>query len=283
MKLLAQIRKDIDFNQSLYSLVDVLKSVAISQYRTLEKKVKSFEKFFSCLEDFFALIDTSGSSHPLVNVADRRAGVIAVTSDGGLVGGLNAQVMNLALKEVRNSQAKLVVVGDKGKLYAQENNIPFVAFPGIKDEMRLVQAEELRDYITSQELSGKLGPVKIIYPYAFSIMSQTVKALTIFPFSKEAMIGQREGSPGALGLVMESALDDIAGYLIYLFLGHKFCEIFGFSRLAELSGRFVHLENSKTKIEQLNKQLRLEYFRQRHELIDRNMRELLAARLKFGE
>ncbi|OGX21857.1 MAG: hypothetical protein A3K54_01300 [Omnitrophica WOR_2 bacterium RBG_13_44_8] len=70
--------------------------------------------------------------------------------------------------------------------------------------------------------------------------------------------------------------------MVYLLLGHKFHEIFGLSRLAELSARFVHLEDSEGKIDQLNKQLRLQYYRQRHEMIDRSMRELFAARLAFG-
>lgn len=283
MKLLSQIKKEMEFNQGLYSLVDVLKSVAISQYRILEKKVHLFERLYGCLEEFFSLIDTDTSKHPLVNVEGRRPAVIAVTSDAGLVGGLNAQVMNLALKEVKNNQSKLIVIGERGKVYAQENNVPFTAFAGIKDEMRLSQAGEVRDYVLSQELNRKLGAIKIIYPYALSIVSQSIKVLQLIPFSKGAMINSKgSAQPAALpDIVFESSIDDIAGYLIYLFLEHKFSEIFGLSRLAELSGRFVHLESSKTKIEQLNKQLKQQYFRQRHELIDRNMRELFVARMQF--
>jgi F0F1-type ATP synthase gamma subunit len=82
-------------------------------------------------------------------------------------------------------------------------------------------------------------------------------------------------------IILESDISAILEYWIYLFLGGKFFQIFQLSRLAELSARFVHLESSKSKIEQLNKELRLQYFRQRHELIDRNMRELFAARLAF--
>lgn len=271
----------MDFNQSLYSLVDVLKSVAISQYKVLEKKIKLFEKLFNSLEDFFGLIDIKKANHPFLNVEGRRPAVIAVTSDGGLVGGLNAQVMNLAIKEVRDNQAKLVVVGERGKVYAIENNLPFTSFPGVKDDLRLAQANELRDYIMAEELSQKIGALKIIYSYPLSIISQTAGVLQLLPFSREQIIKAKDGPLYSSGPILESSFDDIAGYLVYLCLGYKFAEVFGFSRLAELSGRFVHLESSKTKIEQLNKELKLQYFRQRHELIDRNMREIFTARLKF--
>ncbi|MBN3039091.1 MAG: F0F1 ATP synthase subunit gamma, partial [Candidatus Omnitrophica bacterium] len=71
-------------------------------------------------------------------------------------------------------------------------------------------------------------------------------------------------------------------YLIYLLLGQKLYEIFGWSRLAELAARFVHLEESTQKLKELNEKLKLEYFRIRHELVDRNMRELFAARALFS-
>ena len=277
----------MEFNQGLYSLIDVLKSIAISQYRFLDNRIKQFEKFFIVLGGFFALIDADKSEHPLINTQGRRTAVIAVTSDSGLVGGLNTKVMNLALKEVQNNQAKLIVVGDRGKAYAQDSGIAVTAFGGIKDDTRLAQAEELRDYIMDRELKREIGALKIIYPYPLSIVSQAVGTLQLLPFS-QAIMDSRDARPcvstGLVSeLILESSPSDIAGYLAYLFLGYKLGEIFGLGRLAELSARFAHLEDSKTKVEQLNKQLKMQYFRQRHEMIDRNMREIFASRINLAK
>jgi ATP synthase F1 gamma subunit len=281
MKLLAQIKKDIDFNRNLYNLVEVLKEVAISQYHTLEKKMKSFEKIFVNIEDLFSMIDVESSAHPLINTGSRTPAVIAVTSDAGLLGGLNMQVMNLALKEVEENKAALIIVGEKGQVYAaSENTVDFTAFPGIKDETRFSQAQELRDYIIQEELKEKLGTVKIIYPFAISAIAQKIQSLVLIPFTKP--VNQAQGVAVPLDeIIMESKVEDTVGYLAYLYLGHRLNEIFGFSRLAELSARFSHLENSKTKIEEQNKMLRLQYFRQRHELIDKNIREIFATKLAF--
>jgi len=59
-------------------------------------------------------------------------------------------------------------------------------------------------------------------------------------------------------------------------------EIFGLSRLAEFAARFVHLEESSQKLKDMDGKLQQEYFRVRHELIDRNMRELFSARLLYA-
>ncbi len=281
MKLLSQIKKDMEFNLDLYNLIEVLKEISIAQYRILEKKIRTFEEVFGALGNIFALLQYSNIEHPLLQTAGRPPGVIALTSDAGLLGGLNMGVMSQAIKEAQVSQAKLIIIGEKGQMYAQESGLPFVIFKGVKDETRPAQAQELRNYILDEELNLRLGDLKIVYPVALSIVSQQVKTLQLFPFSRPEQLSRGGGNAGIQDVVLESRLEDILQYWIYLYLGQKFFQIFGLARLAELSARFAHLESSKTKIEQLNKELRLQYFRQRHELIDKNMRELFAARLVF--
>lgn len=280
MKLLSQIKKDLEFNQGLYNLIEVIKEISLSQYHILEKQTKEYNDLFDCLKSIFTMVNLSGIKHPLLDVQNRQPGVIAVTTDTGLVGGLNLSVIDLALKEVEQNKAKLIIIGEKGKFYAEDSGISFVAFPGIKDNESLKQAWELRDYIIKEELELRLGQLKIIYPYPISIVAQRIEILQLLPFVLDELKIKEES--GLKELILESSLEDILGYLIYLFLGNKLYEIFTLSRLAELSARFMHLEDSKTKIEQLNRQLRLQYHRQRHELIDRTMRELFGARLVFS-
>lgn len=281
MKLLAQIKKDLEFNLNLYNLIEVLKEIAIAQYRLLEKKIKTFENVFAALGNIFELLQLGNFPHPLLTTSERQPGIIALTSDAGLLGGLNMGVMSQAIKEAEKIRAKLIIVGEKGQMYAQESGLPFVTFKGVKDETRMQQALELRDYIFDEEMHGRLGELRIVHPVALSIVSQQVKTLQLFPFSRPEQFRPSQTPAAVPEVILESSLADLLEYWIYLFLGQKFFQIFGLARLAELSARFIHLESSKTKIEQLNKELRLQYFRQRHELIDRNMRELFAARLAF--
>ena len=300
MKLLSQIKNDIDFNRNLYNLVDALGKIAVSQYYLLEKKVKLYEKIFTGVGEIFAAVDIVNSSSPFINPQNCPPGVIAVTSDAGLLGGLNMQVMNLAAKEMSraggkpegsgwqpNSQShRLLTIGEKGRLYAAENNMACASFKGIGDTESFLQAQQLRDYIIEEVSEGRLGALKIIYPHPISVISQRVQTITLLPVTQVVSspprppAGNREGGNGA-DVILESSTDNILKYLAYIFLGNKLSDIFSLARLAELSARFVHLETSKSKIEQLNKELRLQYFRQKHELADRNMRELFAARLAF--
>jgi ATP synthase F1 gamma subunit len=278
MRLLSAIKKDIDFNANLYNLLEVLKEIAISQYKILEKKIKTNDDFFGALNAIFSMVHGGKIKHPFVDTGARQGAVIALTSDTGLLGGLNRNVMSQAVLEAHKIKGKLVILGEKGQIYAQESGLPFVVFKGVSDETRMKQAQELREYIVKEELEGRMGIVKMVYPVSLSIVSQQIKSVQLIPYVSTS---PTKLPPPPPEIVMESGISDIFEYWVSLFLGQFFYQVFSQAKLAELSARFIHLESSKGKIDQLNKELRIQYFRQRHEMIDKNIRELFCARLAF--
>jgi ATP synthase F1 gamma subunit len=282
VKTLATIKKDMEFNRGLSSLIEVLKNIAVSQYHALEQKIKSFEKFLLTAESFFDFIDFTKVNHPFLNPQEKPLGVVAVTSDSGLLGGLNMQVVTVAISELEKMPGKLIVVGERGKSYARESNIPFVAFSGIKDEERYSQAMQLRDYLAGKVLEGSLGALKVVYPKPVSFTVQHVETVSFLPFSPSLQKQPQAMKQELSEIILESDLGDIVEYLVYQWIGQKLYEIFGLSRLSEFAARYVHLEESSQKLKEMDNKLRLQYFRIRHELIDRNMRELFSARLLYA-
>ena len=282
MKVLSQVKKDVEFNRGLTSLVDILKGIAVSQFQVLERKIKTFEQFLQTIESFFSLLDIRNIAHPFVDPAGRFPSVVAVTSNTGLLGGLNLKVVRIALQELGQGEGKLVIVGERGQIYAREQHISFVGFPGVEDEYRYRQAMELRDYVLNQVLSGTVGSLKVIFPRALSFTVQRIEMLTLLPCSQWWIKKHTEPSQeSSTGVILESAPEDIVEYLVHLWVGQKFYEIFGWSRLAELAARFLHLEGSSQKLQQMSEELRLKYFKILHELVDQSMRELFAARLLY--
>ena len=280
MKTLATLKKDLEFNKGLSSLIEVLKAIAVSQYHILEQKLKTYERLLVGIENFFEFVDVPAVAHPFLNPKNKVQGVVAVTSDSGLLGSLNMQVINAALLELEKIPGKLIVIGERGKNYVRDTSVPFVSFPGIIDEERIVQALQMRDYLVAEALKGTFDYLKVVYPKPISFTVQRIEVVPFLPFVPTL-------KPQAQGefipeVSLESELPDILEYLVYLWMGQKLYEIFGYARMSEFASRFVHLEESAQKLKELDTKTRLEYFRVRHELVDRNMRELFAARLLFS-
>lgn len=281
MKTLPTIKKDLEFNSSLSALIEVLKNIAVSQFQSLEQKLRSYEKFFLMIDSFFEFIDIPKINHPFLIPKNNSQMVVAITSDSGLLGGLNMQIVATAIRELEKIPGKLVVIGERGKIYARESGIPFVAFKGIEDEARYAQAMQLRNYLVNKVFENSIGYLKIVYPHPVSFTLQRVETVSVLPYV-HTYLGQTKPNPIPSDIIIESNMADIVEYLVYLWLGEKLYEIFGLSRLAEFAARYVHLEESLQKLKEMDKKLRLQYFRVRHELIDRNMRELFSARLLYA-
>ncbi len=277
VKVISQLKKDLDFNRSLFSLVEVLKSVAVSHYRMLEKMIKSEEQFYAILRQFFEFAYFRTMEHPFLSGTPAPSGIVAITSDMGLLGGLNLKVMAAAFEATQKGPSRLMVIGEKGHALARERGLSFIAFPGVKDEERYGQSLAIRDFVMEQLETGKIGSLAVFYPEPVSFLVQRVKKMVMVPFD---IPGREEPVDPRMirETILESKTSDIIAYLISLWLGQAFYEILGFSRLAELSARFLHLEGSSQKIKELQKKLQLVYFRVRHELIDKSMREIFSAR-----
>jgi F-type H+-transporting ATPase subunit gamma len=278
---LLKLKKDIQFNNNLRSILGTLKSISVLQFRMLEQKLKVFEPLEKSLGDFFNAIDFERIEHPFLGSSKGRVGVVAVTSDKGLLGGLNTRVVNGALNILKERGGSLVIVGDQGKVYAQQCKVTFAAYPGITDDGRYSQAYELRDYLFTQLRAVHFESIQVVYPKALSLVNYRIEAASLLPLT--GFKTEKTEPVDMSQMILESSVSSILEYLAFVWVGQRLGDIFGMSRLAEMGARFTHLEEATQKIQELNQKLKLQYFKFRHEAIDQSMRELFAARALYAE
>lgn len=285
MPSIATIKSEREFYRDFHSLVNVLKTIAISQFHALERKMQTYEEFIEAVESFFTMMEVASIDHPFVNPnEDAPLGIVAITSDKGLLGGLNHRVMTAAFGYMEGPKNQLIIVGQEGQKFVQGLNVFFKGFMVGEDEDRYLRASELRDYIINEVISGRIGPVKVIYPYASSIQVQEVMEMDLLPCTKWPRAdGKKWSDPLEEDVLFESYPSHLVEYLVYLLIAQKFFEILQFARLAEFAARTTHLEESSDKIKDIDKKLQRKYFRARHEIIDQQMRELFAARALYAE
>ena len=281
MPALVKLKQDIHFNAQLGGLLDALKSIAAQQFQSLERAFQSNPACFEALERIAGTFKLEQFSHPFTQSAG-PIGVIVVTSDTGLLGGLNQQSISTAMQEYRQEPGELIVVGERGAAHVRELGLPCRVFPGVLDTGRTELASTIRAYALNRVLSGHLAAISIVYPRALSFSVQRIELVRALPCTewfKTASVprGVRSGP-----LTLESPVPKVIEYLVWLWLGQKLFEVFGMSRLAELAARAAHLEGSSQELKRRGQKLLLRYFRERREVIDRNIRELFAAKSLYG-
>jgi ATP synthase F1 gamma subunit len=279
------IKRNIDFNKGFRSLLEVLKLVAVAEYHNLEAKFSTFDRLTTLLGEYFDSVDLEAIDHPFLKPKGQPC-VMAVTSDAGLLGGMNNQVISKAIDIMRQCNGRLLVVGERGLPYVQEAGLPFISYPGITDARRYSQALEIRDFILEKILNNEFGPLHVVYPRAHSFVTHRTEAVTLIPFQALAKKKDEGNAPKkkiAAGVILESYPADVAEYLVSLVVAQRIYDIFGYARICEQAARYLHLEESCNKIQEMNKKLYLQYFKRRHEIIDANMRDLFASRSLYAK
>ena len=277
---LPRLKKDVLFNNELTHVVDVMKGIAAARFHVLERQLVLFERFFKTAGEILELVDIRNVDHPFVKPSVETVGAILVTSNSGFLGSLNAQVVHSGLSE-GGAKGLLTVIGERGVNYVKDAGRPFTDFPGIEDASRSALALSVRDHVVRQVLRGECGRLIVVYPKPISFAVQKIMVEVLLPCS--AWVPQGEKAKGSVtDLICESRMEDIVEYVVTQWIGHRLNEIFALSRLAELSARAVYLEGSYQELLQRGKNLKLQYLRARHEVIDRRIREIFAAQLLHG-
>lgn len=280
MASLLKLKQELQFNHRLGRLLDALKSIAAQQFQLLERRFRTHQPFFDAVQQIAGTFDVEHCAHPFTQ-ASGPVGVIVVTSDTGLLGGLNQQVVAAAVQEYRRSPGQLLVVGERGAAYLREAGLPCRFFAGALDADRRSLSVQLRDYALNQVLSGRLGALSVAYPRAISFTVQRVELLRALPCGE--WFRATPVSRGVRGsLILESSVSEVLESLVFVWLGQTLYDVLGMGRLAELAARSIHLEGSSQELERRGKKLLGRYFRERREAIDRNIRELFAAKSLYS-
>jgi F0F1-type ATP synthase gamma subunit len=78
---------------------------------------------------------------------------------------------------------------------------------------------------------------------------------------------------------MESPINGIIEYLVGTWITERLFEILEDSKLSEFSARAVHLEESHQVLEKRDREIKLQYFRSQHNLIDKGIRETFSSQI----
>ena len=278
MATIKELKEGMQFNAGLIDLLEVMKSAAVFQFRSLQAKRERYDNFFKMLDGFFQFIGDNGRDHILMLPKTERRAVIMVTSDEGFMGNLNSQIINAAGKRDDFKEAELIIVGERGARYLKEMGRKFELFKSVVDASeRRSLAEKLGTYIMSGIKEGRFGKLSIAYAKSISFMVQRVEVIDILPLAQRGVPSEKTGDKEEL--IIESPLDAIIDYLAGELVRQRLIDVLEESKLSEFAARAIHLEGSLQELAEKQKKVRSQYFKAYHEMIDKSTRELFSAQI----
>jgi F-type H+-transporting ATPase subunit gamma len=116
-----------------------------------------------------------------------QSAVVVVTSDKGLAGGYNANIVRQASRICENlSKPALILIGSIGYRYFAHTPYTILENFSFKSQLPTVEdAQEITDYIISQYVWGLFKEVHIVYTHMYSTVKLLPRARQILPLNGE--------------------------------------------------------------------------------------------------
>lgn len=139
--------------------------------------------------------DVAGESHPLLTERKevRKTLAILFTSDRGLCGGFNAQVLRTTIDAIAKrpeGSIAFVAVGKRGEGWLNRRGLPVTAsFQGLLQAPTAASLRPLGKLVIDQFAKGLCDEVLILYNDYVSAIVQKPRAKTLLPLKRDSELG----------------------------------------------------------------------------------------------
>jgi F-type H+-transporting ATPase subunit gamma len=229
--------------------------------------------------------------HPLMEKRDvKKRAVILVTTDRGLCGALNSNLLREAAKLDKNSTV-FITAGRKGAQFVSRTKRQLAAEFTYKDPPIFPEARVISKFAQDLFLKGEADSVDILFTNFISTLIQQPKMVPLLPIGKiEAVtVGVNAVAenlqPGAVRTdIFEFEPDEktVLSALLPHSLNFRIHQILFEARASEHSSRMVAMKNATDNAKQLIKDLTLEYNKLRQSNITKELLEIATAQMAVG-
>lgn len=198
MASVRDIRRRIRSVRNMQQITKAMKMVAASKLRKAQDKVIAARPYARQLQEVLARLAQAqvDINHPLLQERPvEKIGYVIVTSDRGLCGGYNANLIRMTNTLIAEEahEVKLVTVGRKGRDFYRRGKLEILAeFVGLSDNPSYGQAKEIAQEVISLYESGELDEVYIVYNEFISAISQRPTKVKLLPIDKPEQVSNRE-------------------------------------------------------------------------------------------
>ena len=298
MPNLKDIKSRIQSVQNTQKITKAMKMVAAAKVKRAESSVKASRPFSQqLLEMFRRMLATTGEldsngktfDKPLDNYPEllskrdtiKTEGLVVVTSNKGLAGAYNANIVRTVLKKIEensqnNVETLLYIVGQKGisaLQHKQQVNIE-KKYIAVADKPSSSAANMIAEDITEDYVSGKIDKIEIITTRFNNMMSYSVQDWTVLPIKIE----KEENNVVEAKALMEFIPDtnSILQKLVPMFITNSIFQALLEASASELASRMTAMSAASKNAEEMINNLTVSYNKARQSAITQELIEIVS-------
>lgn len=278
-KGMREIKRSIKSKQNTKQITKAMEMVAASRLRRAQEAAVSARPYTDKLKEVVSSIASAsgGSKHPMLQSRPiKRTAYLVITSDRGLAGGYNANILRkvlLTIKEKHNSKDEyaVFVIGRKGRDFFQRRGIPIVEeVTGLSDSPKFSDIKEVAAKAVRGFEEGKYDELHLAYNEFRNAVTQIPTLKRLLPLGDIAAGGEKAEYE------YEPSAEEVLNVLL-----PKYAETLVFSavlegKASEFGARMTAMGNATKNATKMIADLTLHYNRARQAAITQEISEIVA-------
>ncbi|MEM1060495.1 MAG: ATP synthase F1 subunit gamma [Verrucomicrobiota bacterium] len=222
--------------------------------------------------------------HPLIERRPRqRVGKIVITTDRGLCGALNANLLRLVNDDHDESEQQIfyVSVGRKGRQFLARTQREMSADFEIKDNFSFRDSRRASLFLMDKFIDGSVDAVEVYFNKFVNTIVQEPIRIPLLPLGMETVGQDPAAAPEMREYLFEPSAPELLGKLLPYFVHMMFYQMLLDSKASEHSARMVAMKNATDNAKQMIKDLTLDFNKLRQAAITTELLEISTAQMSL--
>ena len=291
MGSLRDIRRRIGSVESTQKITSAMKMVSAAKLRRSEEAISAARPYAERMRATLEEVARSGAeaTHPLLERREEKRALelVVVTSDRGLAGAFNSNVIKAAEGVLRARQAEftkvhLSALGKKGAdFFRRRRSGQLGLAQPIGAQVGYARAQEAARRLMDRFLAGEVDEVVMIYSEFVSKLTQRPRVVTLLPCTPAAVAAApggkstAEDAPEHLPYEIEPSAAKLLGVLVPKAVEVEVFRALLENQAGEHAARMAAMESATRNTEELIDKLTLEYNRARQAAITKELVEIV--------
>jgi F-type H+-transporting ATPase subunit gamma len=290
MASLRTIRGRIKSVRNTQKITKAMKLVDAAKLRGAQDAVTRARPYAQLLGELLASLarsrtDAGMPPHPLMEKREmKRVEVVMLTSDRGLAGGFNSNIVRRAQRFVvedgpRFEGMQFSTIGRKGRDFAKKRG--FVTrkdYVGFFQKLRFAQAREVAEDLVAEYTAGRIDGAFLLYNQFKSAIAQVITLTQLLPIEAPPESKQEPGKGGFVTPehLFEPGRKELLETLIPRQLSTQIWRAMLESKASEHGARMTAMDAATKNAGEMIGRLSLEYNRARQAAITKELMEIVS-------
>jgi F-type H+-transporting ATPase subunit gamma len=281
MATLRDIKRRIKAVESTSKITKAMKMVAAAKFRKAQQRMLEMRPYAERMGQILSNLSTAAESsvHPLLEARPRKnIELIVLTSDRGLCGAFNSNIMKAATRyiaDLQKDEMQVVpsVVGRKARDYFRRRGVQMrKTWTGISGKIGYANAQEIAADIIENYLNETVDEVVLIYNEFKTVVSQKVVISRLLPL---APIEHQEGGAPELNFLFEPSRQAIFSSLVPKNVEIQIFRALLESQASEEAARMAAMENATKSAGEMIDRLTLQFNKARQASITKELMDIV--------